>query len=119
MNHGGGAYYSPSVGARPSSFPHTRELLRFFDFHLKGARDGISDEAVVHYYTMGEERWKTAPVWPVPGTVTRHWYLLGENALGQQAPRDATGADAYRVDTTARTGTRSRWNTQVGGGPVV
>ncbi len=117
-NHGGGAYYSPSLGARPSSFPHTAELLRFFDYHLRGIETGIAGEPVVHYYTMGEERWKTAGAWPVPGSVSRSWYFAAGNELIGTAPRGGGGMDAYRVDTTARTGTRSRWNTLVGGGPV-
>ncbi len=117
-NHGGGAYFSPSLGTKPSSFAHTRELLRFFDYHLKGIATGIADEPIVHYYTMGEERWKTANAWPVPGARTWVLYFAFGNSLSPNAPRDANAADAYRVDTTAVTGTRSRWNTLVGGGPV-
>lgn len=117
-NHGGGSYYSPSLGTRISSFPHTRELLRFFDHHLKGIETGIADEPAVRYYTMGEERWKTANAWPVPGTLTRSWYFAPANALSPNPPSDANGSDLYRVDFTAGTGSRSRWNTLVGGGPV-
>ncbi|MGQ0540045.1 MAG: CocE/NonD family hydrolase [Gemmatimonadaceae bacterium] len=117
-NHGGGSYNSPSLGTLASRFPHTRALLRFFDHHLKGIDTGIASEPVVRYYTMGEERWKSAHTWPVPGTRMRSWYFASGNALSANTPRDADAADAYRVDTTAGTGSRSRWNTLVGGGPV-
>lgn len=39
-SHGGAFYLSPSLGSRRSSFDHTRELLRFFEYHLKAAEDG-------------------------------------------------------------------------------
>ncbi len=118
-NHGGGSYYSPSAGTLRSSFPHTHELLRFFEQHLKGVETGIAGEPVVHYYTMGEEEWKTANAWPVPGTRTRSWYFSSANGLSPNPPRGTDGADAYLVDSTASTGPRSRWNTLVGGPPVV
>ncbi|MDQ3699168.1 MAG: CocE/NonD family hydrolase [Gemmatimonadota bacterium] len=117
-NHGGGSYYSPPLGSRPSSFPHTRELLRFFDHHLKGIKTGIADEPRVHYYTMGEERWKTANAWPIPETRTESWYLAGGGVLSPTRPSGLGGVDTYRVDTTTTTGGRSRWNTLVGGGAV-
>ncbi|MGH7718973.1 MAG: CocE/NonD family hydrolase, partial [Gemmatimonadaceae bacterium] len=117
-NHGGGRYYSPSLGSHPSSFPHTRELLRFFDHHLKGVETGIAGEPLVHYYTMGEERWKTANAWPIPEARTRSWYLAAGGALSSARPGGSSEADTYRVDTTAATGSRSRWNTLVGGPPV-
>jgi uncharacterized protein len=39
------------------------EALRWFDYWLKGIKNGIMDESPIHYYRMGvskEEAWQTA-----------------------------------------------------------
>ncbi len=117
-NHGGIFYFSPSLGRQNSSFAHTKELLRFFDHHLKGIRTSIVGEAPVHYYTMGEEKWHAASTWPLPETQVQTWFFAGNNTLGKTSPKEKRGYDAYKVDYSTGTGNQSRWNTLVGGGPV-
>ncbi|MGI8547905.1 MAG: CocE/NonD family hydrolase [Gemmatimonadaceae bacterium] len=116
-NHGGAYVFDPAVGARKSNFAMPLELVRFFDYYLMGI-PGIEREPPVHYYTMGEERWKTAMTWPIPEARPARWYLASGAMLTAHRPRNNAGSDGYRVDTTASTGTHSRWNTQVGGGYV-
>ncbi|MGE3617832.1 MAG: CocE/NonD family hydrolase, partial [Gemmatimonadales bacterium] len=70
------------------------------------------------YYTLGEERWKEAAAWPIPGTTQeRLWF----NARGTLTRRRATrpGRDRYQVDFDLTTGTDNRWATQLGGQDVV
>jgi len=119
-NHGGRFYFSPANGRMTSGFPHTLEHLRFFDYHLKGIKTSIAQEARVHYYTMGEERWHSASTWPLPQTLRQTWFLAGDNVLSPTKPAAAAGRafDTYLVDHTAGTGSSSRWNTLVGGGLV-
>ncbi len=117
-NHGGRFYFSPANGRANSSFPHTQELLRFFDYHLKGEKTSIVREPPVHYYTMGEERWHSASTWPLPQTRKQTWFFANENVLSAKKPVADKAFDTYRVDYTAGTGNLSRWNTLFGGGPV-
>ena len=117
-NHGGRFYFSPANGRLNSSFPHTLELLRFFDYHLKGIKTSIVGEPPVHYYTMGEERWHSATTWPLPQTRRQAWFFAGENALSTKKPLLGKAFDTYLVDYTAGTGNLARWNTLVGGTPV-
>ncbi|MGH9755976.1 MAG: CocE/NonD family hydrolase, partial [Blastocatellia bacterium] len=117
-NHGGAFYFSPSLGRRNSSFAHTKELLRFFERHLKGIKTSIVDEAPIHYYTMGEEKWHAASVWPLPRTQVRTWFFGSDKTLGKTSQKGKSGDDAYKVDYSTGTGNQSRWNTLVGGGPV-
>lgn len=42
-------------------------FLQWFDHHLLGADNGAEAMPTVRYYTIGEEKWKTAGNWPVPG----------------------------------------------------
>jgi uncharacterized protein len=98
---------SPFAGRRRVRFDSDGESVRFFDRRLLGLPNGLDEEARVHYYTMGEERWKAADTWPPPGTVDRILYLGPEQGLDRAPQED--GVDAYAVDPTAGTGDRSRW----------
>ncbi|MGH9959591.1 MAG: CocE/NonD family hydrolase, partial [Pyrinomonadaceae bacterium] len=117
-NHGGRFYFSPANGRLNSSFPHTLELLRFFDYHLKGIETSIVGEPPVHYYTMGEELWHSASTWPLRQTRKQTWFFATDNMLSTKRPALAKALDTYLVDYTAGTGNSARWNTLVGGPPV-
>jgi uncharacterized protein len=55
----------------------TEVQLRFFARHLKGERNGIDEEPPVRLFVMGENRWREAADWPLPGTRYVPWYLHG------------------------------------------
>jgi putative CocE/NonD family hydrolase len=117
-NHTGGWHVDPLRGLSKPGFDHDSELLRFVDHHLKGGDTGIAAEPPVHYFTMVEDRWKSADTWPPPAA-TRSYYLAAERQLSLNAPETDSGADEYVVDQTAGTGEHSRWHAQVGiGGHV-
>jgi uncharacterized protein len=106
-NHGGGANVSPNV-AGVSQFDDVKELVRFFDFHLKGIDNGLDRSPRVHYYTMVENRWKTSDTWP-PKAERRPFFL---HASGRIASDRSTlaGTTTYAVDTTHGLGPGCRWN---------
>lgn len=111
-NHGGGWHVEPQSRATKSSFDHDGELLRFFDHHLGRGDTGIASEAHVHYFTMGEGRWKSADSWP-PRAATVSYHLAPDRKLDLDSPENDTAADEYVVDRTASAGEHSRWRTQV------
>jgi len=114
--HGGGYYSSPlATGKRPTQFDQAEELARFFDLHLRGVDRGVSDEPPVHYFTMGEERWKAAPSWPPPGGDTKRLWLGAAGQLVDTCPA-ADHVDDYRVDPQAGTGVWSRLGKHLTGG---
>ena len=51
------------------------EILRWHDKWLKGIETGVLDEPPVRYWVMGENNWRTAADWPVPGTTWVAFYL--------------------------------------------
>ncbi|MCW2686933.1 MAG: X-Pro dipeptidyl-peptidase C-terminal domain protein [Mycobacterium sp.] len=117
-SHGGSWHIEPFRGPAKSRFDHEGELLRFFDHHLRESDTGISSEPRVHYFTMGEGRWKSADAWPPPAA-TLTYYLAADRLLGVDAPASDSGADEYVVDHTVGTGEHSRWRTQVAVGEAV
>lgn len=114
--HGGRYYSSPLVAdeKRPSEFPQAAELVRFFDAHLRDIDRQVPGEDAVQYFTMAEERWKSAPTWPPPGTTMRRLHLRRGNALAEDP--DGEGSDRYVVDRAATTGPWSRYGKHLSGG---
>lgn len=58
-------------------------------------RDPLPDEPPVRYFTMGDNRWRTAACWPPEGSEKRVFYLHSDGALDRSAPRGAESPDAY------------------------
>lgn len=117
--HGGRFYSSPFVkDDRPSEFDQVAELVRFFDYHLRGVNTGgIADEPAVHYFTVGEERWKSAESWPPPVSEKRRYYFDVKHKLSPQ-PAVAETFNTYRVDYSSTTGVKSRFGKHLTGNMV-
>ena len=109
---GGDLYLAPLVSKREAGFDQRGELLRFFDYHLKGIDTGIAAEPPVHYYTTGEDRWKEAQSWPPRAHSTPCYLAEGSELAVGQAP-DQSAHDVYQVDLSAGTGPTSRWNSEM------
>lgn len=80
--------------------------LRFYDYHLKGIRNGLEKEKPVKLFYMGENKWRQEDDWPVPGTKFTSLYLggsgpansvRGKGSLTFGSPPSA-GTDGYRYD---------------------
>lgn len=52
--------------------------IKWFEYWLKGVDNGITDMPKVRYYTMGRNVWRSADVWPIPGTVYTKYYFHGD-----------------------------------------
>lgn len=118
-NHGANQHASPYALGPADTRAQGMEYLKFFDQHLKDADNDVMAERVLNYFTIGEEKWKTTPVWPPAGSTTQRWYFAADHALARVAPKSETGADTYTVDFDATTGLTNRWHTQKGGGAVL
>ncbi len=111
-DHGGRQNISPFSSGRGPAFDHYGELLRFFDRYLKGEATGVDKELPVRYFTMGEEKWKSAPSWPPPGGKKVSLYLGEKRAVTFTPPTatDAASQDSYQVSYDLGTGDNARWN---------
>ena len=59
------------------------ELVRWFDFHLKGIDTGIMDEPPIKMFVMGADRWRYEREWPLARTKWTEMYL---HPYGRLAP---------------------------------
>jgi putative CocE/NonD family hydrolase len=95
--------------AAPSQHDDVKEVVRFFDYHLKGIDNGLDKSPRIYYYTMGEDVWKTADVWPIEAKRTPLYLSDGGNADWNTSSKDENFTH-YTVDTTHGLGVDCRWN---------
>jgi uncharacterized protein len=69
--------------------------LDYFDYWLKGKRNGAADDGPVRVYTMGANDWRDEKDWPLAGTNWRRYYLhsrgnansaYGDGVLATESP---------------------------------
>ena len=57
------------------------EHLRWFDYHLKGIDNGVTDEPSIYYYTFNApagKEWQFASQWPLPNQkMTKYYFAIG------------------------------------------
>ena len=66
--------WPPGMTERPHHEFHD-ELLRWFDYHLKGIDTGIMDEPPIKMFVMGADRWRYEHEWPLDRTKWTEFYL--------------------------------------------
>ena len=121
-SHGGGNHVDPFLADTTSTVPSRKvqedEMVAFFDGLLKGD-GGVLPAREIRYFTLNDGRWRATTQWPPAGIANARWYFGDAHTLSLAAPTAASAADRYVVDTTATTGARTRWHTQLGGSDVV
>jgi predicted acyl esterase len=100
---------SPFTFPGLSRFRIDREMLKFFDMHLKGYDP---PDKAVHYYTLGEERWHASDSWP-PSSGSLKRYLSADHELTADC-QSSSGTDSYAINPMAGTGNSGRWDCLLG-----
>ncbi len=73
------------------------EILRWYDYWLKGIDTGIMDEPPVRYWLMGANSWCTSTTWPPPETNYVKYYLSDWETLSTTPPpSEEEAGDALR-----------------------
>lgn len=76
------------------------DMQRWFDRYLRGARNGIEDEAPISLYIQGAEGfWRAEQSWPPERQEPRDLFLASNGSLGASAEGVATASE-YRYDPT-------------------
>lgn len=104
------------------------EHLRWYDYWLRGIRNGVMDEAPVHYWTMGApkgQEWRSSRQWPLPNERPTIFYFqpgpsgsirsVNDGLMTTATPLSAAGQDDYAVDYTTTSGQANRWAHGYGG----
>jgi len=88
-----------------ATFDMLTHMVRWFDHHLKGVDNGVTEEAAVRYYTMGAvgesdapgNVWRTADDWPIAAESTGY-YLQSEGQLDTHQPLAKVGGTSFLSD---------------------
>jgi len=70
------------------------EILRWYDYWLKGINTGIMDEPPIKVWVMGANRWLLAEDWPLPETKWTKFYLHSWGRLRTE-PYTPLSRDGY------------------------
>ncbi|MBX7180516.1 MAG: CocE/NonD family hydrolase [Bacteroidia bacterium] len=89
-----------------TQFDHIGEVMKFFDYHLKGISTGIEKEPKVSYYTIGAEKWNSSNTWP-PANSIPNKVSVGKD---WQASAKVNDGFVLKADSSFGTGIYSRWN---------
>lgn len=60
-------------------------MVRWYDYWLKGIRNGVDTDPPVRVFVMGANRWRTANEWPIEGTQFINFYLHSQGAANTAA----------------------------------
>jgi uncharacterized protein len=113
-DHGPADQISPFNKNQKVKFSVYTEMLRFFDYHVKGIQNNIDKDPRVHYFQMGEEEFKGVDNWPL-NTSEEYKYLLSDkNKLLKEGQKIESGSVSYKCDYTVASTDRSRWNSLTG-----
>ncbi len=84
-----------------------RVQLRWFDYWLKGARNGVAEEPPIKIFVMGENSWRYEREWPLARTRYTKYYLHsagranslnGDGALSTELPTAREATDTFTYD---------------------
>ena len=114
--------FEPGDGMQPNANPidyHLSLTANSLDATFKKGPHSPADIStddqfgIVEYYTLGENRWKTTRVWPLPEIEMQRLYLSADHQLSHKAPEQKTACDSYQVDPNTSTGLNNRWYCQL------
>lgn len=111
-DHGPDENISPFAPNNKVHFEVYTEMLRFFDFYVKGIDNGIDEEKPVHYYQMGKEKFVAADTWPIPAAKEEIYYVSTANSLTKN--NEKKGVATYQCDYTVGSTEQARWNSLTG-----
>lgn len=77
---------------------HNDAALRFFAYHLRGAKNGWPLEPVVRYFQMGDDTWQTADSWATLARDSVSLYLHDDRTLQRNPPTTPAASSPWTSD---------------------
>ncbi|MGH9434794.1 MAG: CocE/NonD family hydrolase, partial [Terriglobia bacterium] len=77
-------------------------MMRWYDYLLKGAHNGLAGEKPVKYFLMGRNEWREADTWPPPNAHNTPFYLHSEGKANSAAGDGSLSAKAPSTESPDR-----------------
>lgn len=94
--------YHEGMDTHPELWRGQSSMLDFAGLMMhwySAVREGKTDAwPTVIYYLMGANEWRAADDWPVPGAVSKSFYLGAGGVLTEKPPAKASSPDRYTYD---------------------
>lgn len=74
---------------------YCEEMLRWFDYWLKGIDTGIMSEPPIKIFVMGADKWRFENEWPLARTRWTKYYLRRWGDLSIEPETNASGPDCF------------------------
>jgi predicted acyl esterase len=100
-------YLYTDMGTRPWKGNHD-ELLRWYDYWLKGIETGIMDEPNIRYHSTGSFKWDCANQWPLETTEWTDFYLHSLGGLSSEPDYHNDHPDSFTQEPLFVSEERSR-----------
>ncbi|KAA1188413.1 CocE/NonD family hydrolase [Pseudohalioglobus sediminis] len=71
-----------TVGERPvgdARYPHHELQIDWYNYWMKGEKNGVLERNRIHYYQMGDNEWRSTNQWPPAGVQPERWYFSSVN----------------------------------------
>ncbi len=86
--------YPPGFPPRPYASYHD-EIVRWYDYWLKGIDTGIVDEPPIKIFVMGVNKWRFENEWPLARTQWTKYYLQPEGGLSKNPVDGSPQPDTF------------------------
>jgi hypothetical protein len=86
--------YPPGFPPRPYASYHD-EIVRWYDYWLKGIDTGIMDEPPIKLFVMGVNKWRFENEWPLARTKWTKFYLYPNGRLSTGAVKGSPKPDTF------------------------
>ena len=86
--------YPPGFPPRPYASYHD-EIVRWYDYWLKGIDNGILDEPPIKMFVMGINKWKFEYEWPLARTNWTKYYLQPGGGLSPEPVKGTNKTDTF------------------------
>lgn len=104
--------------------PLAADAFRYFDYLLKGEKNGADEDKPVHYYVMGDPTdpaapgnvWREADNWPPPSQETK-FYFHADRTLSLASPESNDASLSYKYNPQNPVPTRGGQNLTIPKGP--
>ncbi len=104
---GGGQKIGDVDFGKQAGWDNAGAMLRWYDYIIKNASNGMDKEKPVRVFTMGRNEWRDFDDWPPPGVQAQWMYLhssgkanssAGDGSLSASGPTGAESPDHYVYD---------------------
>lgn len=86
---------APLVEIRPLPDEYNAEVVRWYDYWLKGIDTGIMDEQPIRLFVNGADEWRFENEWPLARTEWTKFYLHRWEALSTEPEEEPGKPDAF------------------------